>query len=367
MNPGKKILFIVPYPFDKAPSQRLKFEQYYDQFRDAGYELQWSSFYDDAAWKVIYKSGNAVGKAAAILRGYGRRVRDLFRIGSYDLIYVHLWVTPIGPPFFEWMYAALAGKKMIYDIDDLIFIKDVSHIAWWKRLIKGRRKPIELMKKARHVITCTPFLDGFVRKYNAHTTDISSTINTDTYIPVNQYSNDKRLVLGWSGSHSTAAYLHLLKKVLTELYAEQPFTLLVMGDKDFKMDGVDVEAMAWSADKEIQTLQRIDIGLYPLPDEEWVLGKSGLKALQYMSLGIPTVAQAVGANFRVMEDDMSGYLVTTEGEWKARLRHLMQHSEERRRIGTSARTRVEDLYSIRSTAPIYVSVLNSVLRDTVGS
>jgi glycosyltransferase involved in cell wall biosynthesis len=367
MAKKKRILFVVPYPYDKAPSQRLKFEQYYDQFRAAGYEVEWSSFYDDAAWQVIYKRGNIGGKIAAIMRGYVRRVRDLFRLGKYEVVYTHLWVTPIGPPFFEWLYCAIARRKMIYDIDDLIFLKDATHIAWWKRMIKGRKKPILLMKGAKHVITCTPFLDEFVRRYNPNTTDISSTINTDTYKAVNGYANDHKIVLGWSGSHSTAAYLHLLSDVLRELHQEQAFKLLVMGDKDFKMDGVEVEALPWSADKEIPTLQRIDIGLYPLPDEEWVLGKSGLKALQYMSLGIPTIATAIGANYRVIEDGVSGYLVKTPEEWKAKLRYLMQQPEERRRLGTAAQRRVEELYSIRSNAPVYLSILDGVVFETEGS
>lgn len=367
MGKTKRILFVVPYPYDKAPSQRLKFEQYYPQFREAGYEVEWSSFYDEEAWRVIYKPGHVLGKIGAMLRGYLRRTRDLFRLRKYDVVYTHLWITPVGPAVFEWLFGKLAGKKMIYDIDDLIFLKNASHITGWKQILKGRKKPIVLMKAAQHVITCTPYLDEFVRQYNPHTTDISSTIDTDRYQPVNPYSNDRKLTLGWSGSHSTAAYLHLLTDILQQLHKEQPFRLLVMGDKNFRMEGVEVEALAWSAADEIPILQQMDIGLYPLPDEQWVLGKSGLKALQYMSLGIPTVATALGANYRIIEDGVSGFLVKTPEEWKAKLRLLMRDPELRARIGAAARQKVEEYYSIKSTAPIYIAVLNSVASSSSSS
>ncbi len=360
MAKTKRILFVVPYPFDKAPSQRLKFEQYYAQFREAGYEVEWSSFYDEEAWRVMYKPGHTWGKLTAMLRGYLRRTRDLFRLGKYDVVYTHLWITPVGPAIFEWLFGKLAGRKMIYDIDDLIFLKNASHITGWKQILKGRKKPIVLMKAAQHVITCTPFLDEFVRQYNPNTTDISSTIDTERYQPVNPYSNNQKLTLGWSGSHSTAPYLLLLQDVLQELYKEQPFRLLVMGDKEFQMEGVEVEAHPWTAAGEIPNLQQIDIGLYPLPDEQWVLGKSGLKALQYMSLGIPTVATALGANHRIMEDGVSGFLVKTPQEWKERLRLLMKDAQLRARIGIAARKRVEEQYSIKSVAPVYIAVLNAV-------
>lgn len=356
----KRILFINPYPHDKAPSQRLKYEQYYGHMKEAGYDIEYSPFYDDKVWKILYKKGNYAAKVAGIARGYFRRIKDLSRLRKYDIIYVHLWVTPIRPAFFEWLYAKVA-KRMVYDIDDLVFLKKAGHIAWWKGLLKSSKKPVHLMKKADHIITCTPFLDEFVRKYNVHTTDISSTINTDSYLPVNNYQNDHKLILGWSGSHSTAAYLYLLKEVLQELNQQHPFKLLVMGDPTFHIDGLDVEAIAWSQEKEIPTLQRIDIGLYPLPlDDQWVMGKSGLKALQYMTLGIPTVATGIGANYRVIEDNVSGFLVKTKEQWKEKLVYLMQHPEERRRLGEAGRKRVEQYYSIRKNAPVYVGILNEV-------
>ncbi|RYY96172.1 MAG: glycosyltransferase, partial [Chitinophagaceae bacterium] len=90
------------------------------------------------------------------------------------------------------------------------------------------------------------------------------------------------------------------------------------------------------------------------------MGKSGLKALQYMSLGIPTVATGIGANYRVIEDGVSGYLVKSKEEWIEKLKYLIDNPSERRRIGQAAHDRVERLYSIRQNAPVYLRIIDSV-------
>jgi glycosyltransferase involved in cell wall biosynthesis len=249
---------------------------------------------------------------------------------------------------------------MVYDIDDLVFMGKTTSVNSFVRWLRRPGKYFYLMGAANHVITCTPYLDSIVRKYNQQTTDISSTIDTDKYVPIREYSNDRRIVLGWSGSHSTVPFLRLLERVLLELRKRHDFKLLVIGTTRFDIEGLDVEAIAWNEPTEVRDLKRIDIGLYPLPDEEWVLGKSGLKALQYMALGIPTVATAVGANFRVIEDGKSGFLVNSDEEWKERLGRLMGDPDLRRRIGEEARKRVERHYSIRANAPAYLRIFDDV-------
>jgi glycosyltransferase involved in cell wall biosynthesis len=107
-------------------------------------------------------------------------------------------------------------------------------------------------------------------------------------------------------------------------------------------------------------MQRFDIGIYPLPNEEWVLGKSGLKAIQYMALGIPTVAAAVGANFRVIENGVSGVLVENEEEWENALIAYIENPELRRAHGLAARKRVEENYSVAVNAPTYLSILEKM-------
>lgn len=354
----KKILFLSPYPLHKAPSQRLKYEQYYGYIEEAGYEISTQSFVSNDFWNILYASGRSSSKLIYALWAYFKRFFFIiFNIRKFDVVYVHLWVAPAGPPLLEYLVVRMA-KRLIYDIDDLVYLKPSNKVNRFLSFLKSGENPIYLMKRADHVITCTPYLDQFVRKYNANTMDISSTINTELYRPKMEYTfREEKPVLGWSGSFSTSKYLYLLKDVLLRLKKDWDFKLLVMGDDSFEIEGIDVEALPWREEYEVATIERFDIGLYPLPDEEWVLGKSGLKALQYMALGVPTIAQAIGANFRVIEDGVSGILVNDQEAWYQALKNLLLDKSRRASMGQAGAKRVEELYSLKANKDKYLKVI----------
>lgn len=358
---NKKILIICPYPPHCAPSQRLKYEQYIPYIQNqGGYQVSISPFISLPFWQIIYKPGNTLKKIYYTLSGYLQRIKNLFTLRQYQVVYIHLWVTPFGPPVFEWLFRKIS-KKIIYDIDDLVYTKPSNSISHKLiPLIKGYQKPIYLIKNANHVITCTPYLDNFAKQYNPNTTDISSTINTNNYQPINPYNNKQTLTIGWSGSKSTSPYLHLLDNVFKRLQQQHNFNILVIGDENFSIPNLPIKAIKWTEETEISSLQQIDIGVYPLPNQEWVLGKSGLKALQYMALGIPTVATAIGANHRIIQNEISGFLVNTEDEWVERLSQLLSNPQLRQTLGTNARKHVEQHYSIHANAPTYLSIINQL-------
>ena len=355
----KRILVLCPHPENCAPGQRLKYEQYFKFLRNNNYEIKVSSFMTISFQDIVYSEGKLIRKVFWTIVGYFRRIFDLLRMPFYDGIYVFLYVTPFGLPIFEFLTRML-NKSIIYDIDDMVFLKTESVYNQSFSWLKGKGKMKYMMKHAQHIITCTDTLDTYARKYNQNTTNISSTINTDTYIPKNRYSNFNQLVLGWSGSHSTSKYLYLLESVLQNISISRSIKLLVIGDPLFNIDGIELEALPWRENTEVDDLTRIDIGLYPLPDEPWVYGKSGLKALQYMALGIPTVASAVGMNFKVIEDGISGFLVKNDEEWITAITRLIDDPLLRASVGDASRTRVLSTYSLKANQPTYLSIFNEV-------
>jgi len=353
------IVLLCPYPVDTVPGQRLKYEQYLDFLRSEGYQISVHSFFSNDSFAILYQDGKTLQKIFGVIQGFCRRLLLLPQIQKADGIYVFLNIVPVGPAWLEWLFLRFA-KKTIYDIDDMVHMIPTTSANIISRPFKTPSRYFMLLRRSDHVITCTPALDRLARLYNPCTTDISSTINTSTYLPVNDYSNDKRLVIGWSGSHSTIPYLHLLDSVFQELSARFNFKLLVLGTSFFRIPGIDVESVPWSVETEIPNLQRIDVGVYPLPDTTWVQGKSGLKALQYMSLGIPTVASNIGCNSRVIENGVSGFLVHNHESWVNRLGQLLQDPELRRKIGTRARERVVRYYSVEANKNTYLSLYRSV-------
>jgi glycosyltransferase involved in cell wall biosynthesis len=352
------MVVLCPYPQDRAPSQRLKFEQYYADWRAHGWTVDVRPFWDETAWSILYRPGHRIAKAAALARGLARRRRDLDDALRADLVYLHLEAAPVGPPWLE-RRLARAGVPIVYDIDDLVHLPHGSRANPFMRVLRSPAKVPELIGLAREVIVCTPYLADYARGFDASVTNISSTIDTDAYVPRPARPTSSEVVIGWSGSHSTSPYLRLLDGVLRELQRELGVRVLVIGDAQFSAPGLSLEARPWRLASEVDDLREIDVGVYPLPHEEWVLGKSGLKALQYMALAIPPVVENVGVNPEIVRNGENGFLARGAEEWAERLRTLVRDPELRARLGREARRTVEERYSVRANAPRYRAVLEA--------
>jgi glycosyltransferase involved in cell wall biosynthesis len=358
----KKILIVCPYPEGVAPSQRLKFEQYYEYIKAENYDIQVESFQSLNLWNSAYNSNRTLIKIFWTLIGYIKRTLLIFKLRRYDLVYIHLWVTPFGMPFYEYIYSKIS-KKVIFDIDDLVFLENSSPANSWISKFKGKKKPLYLIKNSNHIITCTPFLNNFCKKCNNNTTEISSTINTKKYEIIKNKKNENKIIIGWSGSHSTVKYLEIISGVLKKISRDYSVKLVVMGSKNFKINDVEFEAIDWKENIEISTIQKFDIGLYPLPDELWVHGKSGLKALQYMACGVPTIAANVGeAINKIIQHGENGFLANTEDDWLNYLSMLIENPDLRKKLGENARKTVEEKYSVEANKHLYLQAIKQVLK-----
>jgi glycosyltransferase involved in cell wall biosynthesis len=127
------------------------------------------------------------------------------------------------------------------------------------------------------------------------------------------------------------------------------------------LEGVDLEVLPWRSETEVEDLRPVDIGIMPLPDDPWSRGKCGLKALQYMALGLPTVCSPVGVNSVIIRDGENGMLAATDDEWIEKLSTLLGSPESRERLGRAGRATVEEGYSAAAQAPRVYRVIESVV------
>lgn len=352
----KKILFIAPYPYDEAPSQRFRFEQYIVFLRENDFETEVVPFLDKKGWKALYKEGGVFKKFLAMKRAFLRRWALMFRIRKYDHIFIHREASMIGPPVFEWIIAKLLRRKFIYDFDDAIWLPNYSESNARFHRLKMYGKVRRIMKWADQVTAGNDFLAEFARQYNSNVQVIPTTVDTeDVHNQKGDPENDVP-VIGWTGSHTTAAYLKNLLPVLDDLYQAKPFIFRIVSNQEPGLDRPYVDYIKWSRENEIKVLCSFNIGVMPLEDSIWSKGKCGFKALQYMALEVPAVISPVGVNVQIVSDGVDGYLCQDNESWKKHLSDLITDPELRKKLGAKGRQTVEDRYSVKAYKQRYLEL-----------
>lgn len=348
-----RVLALVPYPTGRAPGQRYRIEQWAPLLRREGVHVAFSPFLSRRGMEVLYEPGHVGVKARETLRGYLRRLVETLRSASTDVIFVYREAALLGPAWIEQLLAL--RRPLVFDFDDAIYLADTSRANAWSRMLKPATKVETICRVARHVTVGNEFLARFAKNHARGVTVVPSTIDTDVY-QIRPRARHRVPVIGWTGSGTTVRYLTTLAPALRRLREKREFELRVIGAK-VDIEGLAVRCLPWRAETEPDDLRALDVGLMPLPDDEWSRGKCGMKALQYMALEIPPVVSPVGVNATIVRDGVNGFHARAEDEWIDRIALLLEEEPLRRSLGQEARRTVEESYSARAHVPRVARVL----------
>ena len=357
-----RVLALMPALYDTSPGQRYRLEQWEPLLRERGVDITFAAFEDEDLHALLYKRGMMGKKLQLVTRALGRRLSLVRKLKEYDLVYLLREAALLGPPVFERLIAQ-TGVPMVFDFDDAIFVSYRSPSNGYLSYLKFAGKTKTICRIASHVMVGNPYLADYARQVNDRVTVIPTTIDTEKYRVPERKEKNGPVVIGWTGSHSTVQHLDTMRGALKKLAEKESFRLRVIGTPAYECAPVDVEAMPWRAETELEDLSEIDIGMMPLPDDRWSKGKCGLKALQFMALGIPTICSPVGVNTDIIQDDQNGFIAATEDEWVEKLTRLLRSAELRQRLGHAGRVTVEEKYSALTQTPRVYEIFKSVLRD----
>lgn len=360
-----KVLVLMPYLPESAPGQRFRIEQWTPILQARGVSVHFEPFESPALKQVLHHPGQHAAKVWAMSCCIASRVAWLARFDrrEWDAVFLHRELLPIGPPVLEWLLAK-TGIPIVYDFDDAIFLSNVSdanrRLAW----LKWPQKTGIICRLSTHVTVGNEYLRQYVLQFNSRVSVVPTTINSDEYTVKGNVAIQQPPVIGWSGSYSTIKHLQWFILTLQALRKSVEFRLKVVGAQDFTAPGISVESVPWTLGTEITDIKDFDIGIMPLPDDDWSRGKCGLKALQYMALGIPVIASPVGVNSSIITDGRNGFVAANHDEWIEKLVRLLTDTELRKRFAQEGRKTVEARYSAGVEAPRVLEILERASRGS---
>lgn len=353
-----KVLFLTKYPRDGA-SSRYRVYQYLPYVEAAGIVYRVQPFMTPDMYRAVNRRGAAATKVLHTVWAVLRRAAAVLGAGGYDLVFLQRECLPFGAP---WLERALRRRApMIFDYDDALFLFKPSTHTPLADTFKRPHRITEIFRLADCVLAGNDWLRARAAENGADARTFHVAEDLQRYTPRPAPAGDGPLVLGWLGSPSTEKYLDIIREPLRALCRRHArLRLRIVGGGRFADTEIPVEHVPWRLDTEVAQLHAFDIGLMPLPLEEWSLGKSGGKARTYMAVGLPAVCTAIGFNCELINDGETGFLVREPQEWQTVLQRLIEDPGLRASIGSAARRAVETRFSLQQQGPRFVEILREV-------
>lgn len=357
------ILF-VPYGTERAPATRYRVMQYLPYLASRGIGTRVFSSISHFSTDLMIQSPD-FGSISKFLYYIYVSLERFFRLIYVIVIAKRFDAIFLQRTTFLFKFEILLKKmnaNIIFDIDDAIYLPDKEAndiVTRMKRWMK-KWEVVNILKVSRVVIVENDYIKSFVSQYCSDVIKIPGPIDTVRFLSAPKDDSSPKVVIGWIGSPATTGYLHMLDNVFKTIQEKFNFvTFKFIGLGRYSNCAISFEKVEWSYDGEIRELQSFDIGVMPMPDNNWTKGKLGCKMLQYMAVGIPTVVSYTSTNAEIISDGENGFFAVTEDEWLRALSSLIENPELRGSIGGRGRRTVVEKCSLDHNVDKLIGILKA--------
>ncbi|GIV29028.1 MAG: glycosyl transferase [Bacteroidia bacterium] len=341
----KIAVFAIHRPL-RAPNERYRWFQYEKFLRQHEATADYFYIVDEHDDQILFHSKNIFLKLFVYIKTFFVRLKQIKNLNHYDSIIIYRelhWFRFLT----QYLLIKLKQKThhLVFDFDDAIWLPYKNTII---NCIKQPEKKTILHLRLSHTILAgNAYLADFALQHNSNTHILPTIVDTEYFRPLPKVNTSATTVcIGWMGSHSTVQHLKTIIPVLKKIKQKYPDVIFkFVGNNDY-IPEIDIYIEKWNKENEIETINAFDIGIMPLPNDEWSKGKCGLKILTYLACGIPCVASDVGINKEIIEKTNGGFCCSTEDEWIEKLSLLIENKSLRIQLGQQGRTGIEKYYSI---------------------
>lgn len=261
-----------------------------------------------------------------------------------------------GPLWAENLYRWL-NIKIIFDLDDALFINKINHNHTFK--IDKAKRVKKIIKRVDLIISGNSWLRNKALELGAKRSvhiEIAETVQFKKSKNPPKKKEDVNIL--WLGSPTTTKYLKLIETPLMRIQKKFNSNIFLVGADENYQFLFDSEIINWSQENENKFLEKCNIGIMPLPSEEWSKGKCGGKARTYMASGIVPVVSKIGYNMDLIEEKKSGFLCEYEDDWYHKINFLFENITEIERIQKTNWKKIESQFN---TLDIAKTIENQIL------
>ena len=351
-----RIIYFTKYTRAGA-SSRYRSYQYFEGLQNAGNDITAFALFPDRYVEVFYKTGRK--PLLTVFRSYLQRIFQLLSLKDHDIVFVEYELFPYLPLWVEKLFLK-KFRKLVLDYDDAIFHNyDDSNNPIVRRFLSD--KIYKLCGLADLVITGSPYLTKSLEAHAEKIVEIPTSLDLSRYQNV-KTSESNTFRIGWIGSKTTSINIQEIIPAIRQLQVSTKLMLVLIGFDTSQVEllkDLPFEVVTWTASGEADTIASFDVGIMPLSDNKFNLGKCGFKLLQYMACGLPTISSPFPANIKINRDNNNLFAVTSE-EWLNAFENVLADRQYFKKTGVRNLEIVKEFYSVQANLPEYIRLFNEL-------
>lgn len=309
------------------------------------------------------------------------QVKDLL---NFELLYIHRSDPSVKVVELIKNYHNL-GKKVVYDIDDLIFDSDqIEKINFLKNtdpkfkksFIQKTNDYLRIIKMSDLIITPTDFLSEYIEnKYHIPTKVLHNHLDQNSLEQGKNIYKEKQkkviqnqITIGYfPGTKTHQKDFETIDHTLQTLLQKYPFLKLkIVGDPSLavffsKTKNQVIVHKKVPYQKLMKLYRNVDINLAPSEiNNDFCEAKSELKYFFAGACGIPTIASATNAFKYAIKNDVNGYLCYKNEDWNKYLEELINKPNKRSSMGQKAFQHVQQEYNPNYQSQEFKKILKEI-------
>ncbi len=343
-------------------------QKWMDELNNSGFKVSVSCLLNEKDFKTM----RATDHQKFLIKSLKRRFWQVVHSRKYEMVIVRrelLIFNDYGNLFLEKLLLKIHPNAILDFDDDLSAAKKqpkkITNL-YGRLLRENGDKFNQSLQQYQWFIVASDYLKKRVLSQNRLISEaaiciIPTCVDYDQYAPKVYPEKLSPLTIGWIGGDYNYPLLEPVFKVLDKLADQFAFTFLVIGGSPIQRNTkFELQFKPWSLDSEIEDLKKIEIGVMPLVDDEESRGKGGFKLLQYMGLGIASIATPITINKDIIGDEKNGLFALTEEEWRSAFVKCLSGAIDLKKLGENGRKRIESSYTFNANKVNYIEFINRV-------